>query len=693
MRWFRRGRREGGLPSITRLVLLFLFTMALPAALLLLVSLNLAGNEDLQSEQTITEEFDRLGEAFVSELEKATEDILAPYLQVDWSSALDSENFTEEMRSNFGALPYLFGEDWGVVYPLFGESPWEDDDGAQDSPRSWREALERVRAFSESGESGAALEELRSLRNFSLKAAQRAEILLEEATILARNGETDEAWERLERIVRIFPEARSPSGTPLALAALEGQVELGFPLGRWEPMIRLAEALFSGAYYPSEPTENFLWSRLLNLAREAATEVYDRIEALRTERNERVQRARRLESQLASLASRVSPSRNFALRIIPNELPFDEDEDGQSAELIHRAEVENSVLWVVWSLDSTLLWDAIAKAMEEVERFHASAVLRVESPDGRDLANRPREPGQAIPQPDRILNLTSPWQGWRLMMGLEHIGSLRKSIAREREDAAKVVVISGFVLLFGAFLVFRGIRRQMQVTRAKSNFVSAVSHELRTPIANIRMFGEMLQMGVASDDRDRAIAYEAITSETERLSRLIEGVLNYSRIQQGAKVFHVEETDLVELTESVLERARQGLPEDFQFEFSIKGTPRPARVDPDAYSQALENLLTNAAKYSPHHRTAWVEIAYTQKRRIEVSVADRGIGLSRRDRKRIFERFHRVEDELTRKTGGAGLGLTLARDLIQGFGGSISVKSRLGEGSRFTLTIPDGGSK
>ncbi len=690
MRFLRRGSRES-LPSVTPLIFLFLFTMALPAILLLLVSINLAGNEDLQAEENIAAEFDHLGKAFISELDRATDQVLESYLKRDWSGLIDSPDLVAEVNVDPEFVPYLFAEDGQLVFPLKGDSPFLSDSVSTEPPQSWREALEKARAFSETGESLTALEELKNLRNYPLKATQRAELLLEEASILARDGQKQNAWERLERIVQNFPDARSVGGVPLALAALEGQVELGLPSPTARSILRMSEALYSGVYYPSESTENYLWERLLVQARDSSKEILDRVREMRINRSTVLDRGNQLTAEFQSLVGQIPDWKDYDLRTIPNNLPREATYSGIDTELIHRAMVENRWMLVVWKLEPTLLWEAIEKAMEEVERFH-TAYLRIQSPFGQEFSNRTPEPGKPISQPDRVINLTAPWAGWQLMMGLEHIGTLRRSVAREREDSMKLAGLSAIVLFFGTFLVFRGIRRQIQVTRAKSDFVSAVSHELRTPIANIRMFGEMLQMGVPDTDQDRSEAYTAITSETERLSRLIEGVLNYSRIQQGKKVFKVEEVQLVNLVQEVVERAKHGMVDGFEFNIQIRGNERPVFVDPDALSQALENLLTNAAKYSPNHRSATVELSFGTKR-TEIHVVDRGIGLSRKDRKRIFDRFHRVEDELTRKTSGTGLGLTLARDLVSGFGGKIIVKSKLGEGSRFTIVLPSGGRR
>jgi signal transduction histidine kinase len=679
--FFRRHR--GDLPSAKGLVVLFLFTMALPALLLLVVSLHLADREDLFFEEQISEVLDRLAEGFQTELRNATSQSIGPFLNQDWRSVLDSPAEMAALAEWELAEAYLLGLDGTLLFPLFPPSPFAESARELESPPAgWQRALIEARSFAEGGDTAVALEGLEALRRHPLQARQRAEVLLEEANLLAGEGRGQEAWDRLEQIVRQYPDIVSAAEIPLALVALDAQIEL-IPENRSEAILRLARALSLGSYFPARNTETFFWNQLDPYREELSEENRAKLEAWRQRRQHEWLRKEELRGEIDPLTSLVPRLNDHFLRIhtaspVRSESP--------EIELIHRLELESVPALAVWVLRPEILKRAVDRALQEPLRFNASAYLEVRTPSGAAWAT-----GGPVAPVARSLPLETPWNGWTLQLGLEHASQLKEQAIRQREEAATMVGLAAFVLLLGTFLVFRGVRRQIQVTRAKSDFVSAISHELRTPVANIRLYGEMLELDVPTSEEERKDAYRTITSETQRLSRLIEGVLNYSRIQQGKKVFHVEEEDLLPLVQEVVDRTENMLEEEFEFRIEITGEPMPVPVDSDAFSQALENLLTNAVKYSRERKQALIEIDYTPAKQVLVGVQDFGIGIARKNRKKVFERFHRVEDEMTRKTSGTGLGLALARDLVRGFGGDIKLRSRLGEGSRFTIVLPRSG--
>ena len=666
-------RPKGDLPSTTGLLLLFLFTMAFPALFLLFVSLDLVRDEEflLEGKSSI----DRIAEGFESTLRESLDERIATYLAMDWSRFVDSPQALMAQLAPESAAVSLFGPEGDLLFPLFPPPPLGSASRSyQATPVGWRKALDDIRSLRESGQTEKALEELEDLQRLPLHAKQRAEVLLVEAEILAASRENQQAWDRIDLLIQQFPEIRSEAGVPLALIALENRMEW-FKETQSKAAVQLAQALFLGCFYPDEPTERFFWDRLDAYQGQIETTDWKQIQVWKEIRNRRRRTSAQIREEFPRLAALVPDEGDSHLRIEPAE-PV--GSGSLEVELAHRVRVDEVPLVIVWQLDPEILSEAINRAMTEVIRFNASAYLTVEAPSGRKWISE-SSPAPVV----RTLSLKSPWDGWDLRIGL----GLQEQAARAREGAAGVVVIASLVLLIGTLLVFRGVRRQIQATRAKSDFISAVSHELRTPVANIRLYGEMLEMGVPGSEEDLREAYRTITSETERLSRLIEGVLNYSRIQQGKKVFHPEPIDLIPLVERVVARVRESVGEPFGFHVTVQGTPTTATIDVDAFSQALENLLSNAVKYSSDRREAEVIVRFGE-RRTEVTVRDYGIGIARKDRKRIFERFHRVEDEMTRKTGGTGLGLTLARDLVRGFGGDIKVRSRLGEGSRFTIVLP-----
>lgn len=666
-------RPKGDLPSTTGLLLLFLFTMAFPAIFLLLVSLELTRDEEFLLEGRSS--IDRIAQGFQSTLRESLNERVGSFLKMDWPRFVDSSQDLMAQLAPESADVYLFGPEGDLLLPLLPPPP---PGGAfrrfHETPTGWRMALERIRLLREAGQLEKAAEELEGLQRLALHAKQRAEVLLVEGEILAASGEKQEAWDSLDFLIGQYPEIRSEAGVPLALIALENRVEWSEQT-RSKAALQLAQALFLGCFYPDEATERFFWDRLDAYGEDIESADWAQILTWRETRERHKEVSAQIQEEFHDLAEDVPHEGDFKLRI---EGGGDVGSSSLELELTHRIRVDNAPLVVVWRLDPEILSEAVVRAMAEVIRFNASAYLIVESPSERTWVS------DSLPAPvAKTIALHSPWDDWDLHIGL----GLQEQAARAREGAAGVVVIASLVLLVGTLLVFRGVRRQIQATRAKSDFISAVSHELRTPVANIRLYGEMLEMGVPGSEEELRDAYRTITSETERLSRLIEGVLNYSRIQQGKKVFHPEPVDLLPLVESIVSRIRESLEESFEFRVAVEGDPAPATIDADAFSQALENLLSNAVKYSGDRKEAEVVVRFGE-RRTEVTVRDYGIGIARKDRKQVFERFHRVEDEMTRKTGGTGLGLALARDLVRGFGGNIKVRSRLGEGSRFTIYLP-----
>jgi signal transduction histidine kinase len=249
------------------------------------------------------------------------------------------------------------------------------------------------------------------------------------------------------------------------------------------------------------------------------------------------------------------------------------------------------------------------------------------------------------------------------------------------------IVISG-VLLGGVILSARAANRSFRLSRMKSDFVSNVSHELRTPIASIRVFAELLRAGrVQSPEKVREYG-ERIEDESTRLTRLLDKILDFSRIESGRKIYHFEPTDLVALVHERVDRFRQR-PELNGFTVDVKPVPTlaPIDLDGDAIGLALDNLLENAVKYSGDSRDVIVQVQQ-EKDRTGVQVIDHGRGIERAEQERIFDRFHRVDQGAVHDVKGTGLGLSIVDHVVRAHGGTVSVESRLGRGSTFTLWLP-----
>ena len=223
----------------------------------------------------------------------------------------------------------------------------------------------------------------------------------------------------------------------------------------------------------------------------------------------------------------------------------------------------------------------------------------------------------------------------------------------------------------------------------KSDFVSNVSHELRTPVASIRVFGELLRMGRAQDPEKVREYGEHIESESRRLTRLIDNILDFSRIESGRKEYRFAEGDVREVVEAVIRTyevrlASSGVKIVLE---APKDPLPPLRMDADGIAQAFQNLLDNAVKYSGESKEVVVTLS-SGNGYVTIAVRDRGIGIARDEQRRIFERFHRVGTGLVHDVKGSGLGLSILHHIVAAHGGDVAVLSEPGKGSTFTMRLP-----
>jgi len=231
-------------------------------------------------------------------------------------------------------------------------------------------------------------------------------------------------------------------------------------------------------------------------------------------------------------------------------------------------------------------------------------------------------------------------------------------------------------------------RRLEELNALKSYFVSSVSHELRTPLTSIRMFAELLSKGVVTQQKKRREYLEIIDNEAERLARMIDNVLDFSRIERGTKEYRWGNVDLVK----VIRRAVSAMAYPFEVSSARLKIRGPKKVplfagDADALQAAIINLLSNALKYSGKIKAVRLTYGRTGAR-LFVRVADKGFGIEQDKLEHIYERFYRVRTERTAQVGGMGLGLSIVKHVIEAHDGTINVQSALGKGSTFTIFLP-----
>ncbi len=297
--------------------------------------------------------------------------------------------------------------------------------------------------------------------------------------------------------------------------------------------------------------------------------------------------------------------------------------------------------------------------------------------NGRDW-KRPfvaSEVGEALPHWEVALYLMRPEQ-------------LRESALVVRRTLVFLIAAALAIIALGGWLVAADVRRQLALAQQKTDFVSNVSHELKTPLTSIRMFAELMQNSRDENAAKHPQYLRIIMVEAERLTRLINNVLDFARLERKQKQFDKKPLDL----HAVIERTWEGLElhlqeSGFTTRWQAAPGPYPVIGDEDAFAQILVNLLSNAEKYAGERKEVELH-TYLDSAHACVSVLDRGLGVPPGDERKIFESFYRAHDSLSSGIQGSGLGLTLAQRLAREHGGEILYQPRTGGGSNFTLRLP-----
>ena len=263
----------------------------------------------------------------------------------------------------------------------------------------------------------------------------------------------------------------------------------------------------------------------------------------------------------------------------------------------------------------------------------------------------------------------------------------REETLQRRFYIAALLLVVG-IAWSGGYFFWQHVRRDLRVADMRSQFVSSVSHELKTPVTAIRMFAETLLLGRTSRPEARHEYLETIVNESERLTRLINNVLDFSKIEQGTKAYCMAPQSLnaiVEAAAKVMEYPL--LREGFELRRTLDPAVPTVSVDRDAIQQAILNLLSNAMKYSGTSRTIDLALS-TMGREVHISVTDGGYGIADNEQSRVFQKFYRSAAPEHQRVPGTGLGLTIVEHVAAAHGGRVAVRSAVGQGSTFSIVLP-----
>ncbi len=336
-----------------------------------------------------------------------------------------------------------------------------------------------------------------------------------------------------------------------------------------------------------------------------------------------------------------------------------------------------------WDLDyiKNQKMPEIARKLEQTSGIHVS-LIEDKYPD--ELSDHQ----SIIPKDTLSVSFRQFPFPWRFIVTLTSLEKLKQTTLKESLFHGFLLAAILGLMGMGAFLISRDLKRESEAARHKLEFVNNISHEFKTPLTLIRLYGETLREKKILSKKNRQEAYQIITKESERLSHLINNILDFSRIEMGRKEFHFKKGNLAKSIKENLDSYGYHLEKKgFRIHEEIDSDLPLMDFDRDAITSVLINLLSNAMKFSLEKKEVTVRLIKNNDSAV-LQVEDKGIGISQKEVDKVFQRFYRSENNVVSESSGSGLGLPIIQHIVEAHEGRVEVESEPGKGSVFSITLP-----
>lgn len=523
------------------------------------------------------------------------------------------------------------------------------------------------------------------------------EVLVAIARVERKAGDLEAAIASCETLYRDYGRVRTSAGVPLGpMARLEHASLLlatGDALAALAAFTDLYERLVDGEWVLERAQHDFLTGRVSESisgmvagASSSPGSREDPLAALKAREAARREKTERLllfqETAAEDLAARVERA---AAGAGDRASRFSLESAGQSylVSLLPPVRAGGRAWGLL--LDADYLRDHVLRPVLDDNVDPATTDWVVRGRDGSVILTREESPLGSLTVNATFAGNLPPWL---VELYQRPQNPYRRLLASSQSIYFYMFLLIASILIFGLILTVRAVTHELELARLKSDFVSTVSHEFKSPLTSIRQLAEMLQAGRVPSEERRQRYYDVLVEQSSRLSSLVTNILDLARIEEGRKEFRFEAVDIGELVRDLVVTAQHRVGhEGYVVEAHVEDPLPPARADRDAIAQAISNLVNNAVQYSGDARRINL-YASSGDGQVTVAVEDFGVGIPKDELDKVFERFYRGGDALTRRVKGSGLGLTLVQEIAEAHGGTIRVESEPGRGSTFTIALP-----
>lgn len=295
-------------------------------------------------------------------------------------------------------------------------------------------------------------------------------------------------------------------------------------------------------------------------------------------------------------------------------------------------------------------------------------------------------------EPFVVAAIGGDFPGWKIELSFKGGDVFDKAASEQITVYIWTGVLVIILILIVAAVAAQVVRKQIKLNKLKNDFIATVSHELKTPLASIRLLVDTLLEGNYKDEQQAVEYFQMVSKENERLTRLIDNFLTFSRMERNKQAFKITQASPGDIAYAAAEAVKPKFKNSGRCDFQVQIADDLPDVfaDRDAMVMVLINLLDNAYKYSYDDKNIELKV-FSEDNLVCFSVKDNGVGMARRQIRKIFDRFYQVDSSLSRRAEGTGLGLSIVKFILDAHKGAISVDSELGEGSTFTVRLPAGG--
>ena len=585
----------------------------------------------------------------------------------------------------FDKMPFVFDLNLNTIYPrlkTYGKE-LKKTDFSVDFLRRFRE-IEILEVKGHFEEAAVSYETL--LKNINVR-NEKALAQFALARIFKKKGEIEKAISDYQTLVREYPNSFSPDGLNLNIISRYEIVKLGRETGGFEHAVLNALSLLHDIQdfklEISERERTYFTNLLLNIIDGPALkkdkaqedEFVKLKESIQKEKKifEKTEFLKNMFKKLEKEKTIASEYKNMSVRKLGDTLLFFKVMENKK-----HGKILVSVIKEKAGIESRLIKQLKTRGVTEdivcwITDTKGSTILQTEKIN--------------LLLPTVSLNIGDWLSGAKLNLYHRRTKNIEETSRKRMIINITLVGILCGIILLSSILNVRMNMKEAELSRMKTNFISSVSHEMRLPLSTIKTANEMFNIGKIKDSKQAEKYYGYINSEITRLERLIGNVLDFSRIDSGIKKYCFRKENLGEVVKETIGSVRDYFEkEGFSIEEDIAEDIN-VHVDKDAVMQAVYNLLDNAKKYSGTSRVIKLRISRSDKYAV-LDIIDKGLGIEKSKVGRIFDTFYRTEDEMTRKTKGVGLGLSIVKHIMDVHRGKVQIASKKGNGSIFSLLFP-----